>query len=221
MENEYIPSSSSGKVHTNTVFIDTGTPLPERYNETKIVILPRDPQWLFTYWDIADEKKEEVKTQIGVSVFDSADFILRIYHSSDPSHHSTYHTFDIIVHPDIRNWYVHIENAATPTVYIEMGMKTKDGKFIFIARSNTISLPSCMIASDNDAWWLSLKGYSIEEMLRLSSCGPDPISSLDIYKALLYRLQLQALLNISSKGIVREETPCAVMTANKTILKNK
>ena len=26
--------------------------LPERYNETKIVLLLRDPNWAFAYWDI-------------------------------------------------------------------------------------------------------------------------------------------------------------------------
>ncbi len=34
-------------------------PIPERYNETKIVLLLRDPQWAFAYWDRSTDTVHE------------------------------------------------------------------------------------------------------------------------------------------------------------------
>lgn len=36
-------------------------PLPERYNDTRVVLLIRDPEWAYVYWDINREKLEEIR----------------------------------------------------------------------------------------------------------------------------------------------------------------
>ncbi|MFP4618293.1 MAG: DUF4912 domain-containing protein [Spirochaetaceae bacterium] len=37
--------------------------LPERYNSTRIVLLLRDPEWAYVYWDLNSSKLEELKNQ--------------------------------------------------------------------------------------------------------------------------------------------------------------
>jgi uncharacterized protein len=39
--------------------------LPEGYGESRIVLMPRDPQWAYVYWDISNEHKEELRRQGG------------------------------------------------------------------------------------------------------------------------------------------------------------
>ncbi|QYO62635.1 Rho termination factor N-terminal domain-containing protein [Leptolyngbya sp. 7M] len=42
------------------VVVDEGLPdLPAGYGDSRIVLMPRDPQWAYAYWDIPNEHKEE------------------------------------------------------------------------------------------------------------------------------------------------------------------
>lgn len=42
--------------------VDDGlSDLPDSYGESRIVILPRDPQWSYAYWDIPNSAKEELR----------------------------------------------------------------------------------------------------------------------------------------------------------------
>ncbi len=47
--------------HEEPVFIQEEYWIPERYNETKIVLLSVDPHWQFVYWDIKDSLYEVIK----------------------------------------------------------------------------------------------------------------------------------------------------------------
>jgi len=37
--------------------------LPAGYGESRIVLMPRDPQWAYTYWDIPHNHKEDLRSQ--------------------------------------------------------------------------------------------------------------------------------------------------------------
>jgi len=39
--------------------------LPDGYGESRIVLIPRDPQWAYAYWDVPNEHKEELRRQGG------------------------------------------------------------------------------------------------------------------------------------------------------------
>src|SRR4028119_2266654 len=39
--------------------------LPEGYGESRIVLMPRDPQWAYAYWDVSNEHKDELRHQGG------------------------------------------------------------------------------------------------------------------------------------------------------------
>ena len=59
--------------------------LPNGYGESRIVMLPRDPQWAYAYWDISNDRKEELRRQGGqqlaLRLFDVTDIDL---HSQSP-----------------------------------------------------------------------------------------------------------------------------------------
>ncbi|MEN9217759.1 MAG: Rho termination factor N-terminal domain-containing protein, partial [Gloeomargarita sp. DG_2_bins_126] len=54
------PTQRATAVATALRDVDQGLPdLPGGYGETRIVLMPRDPQWGYTYWDIPNEVREE------------------------------------------------------------------------------------------------------------------------------------------------------------------
>ncbi len=53
-------------------------PIPERYNETIIVMMLRDPLWAFAYWDIKDKERDILKEKDGFQ-----GLFLRIYEILD------------------------------------------------------------------------------------------------------------------------------------------
>ncbi|MFP4384761.1 MAG: DUF4912 domain-containing protein [Spirochaetia bacterium] len=103
--------------------------LPESYNETKIVLLLRDPSWAFAYWDIKKETQEEL--------LESSDFTgiyLRLLQCMENGHF-----FDIPVKMTDNRWYI---NLPTPgiTYYLELLVKRKEREEV-LAHSNSLKVP--------------------------------------------------------------------------------
>jgi len=59
--------------------VDAGSPLPEGYGDNYLVIMSRDPFWLFAYWEITHERAEQIRTAHGRDSWDKAALILRMY----------------------------------------------------------------------------------------------------------------------------------------------
>ena len=46
-------------------FESRGFELPQGYNDNRIVLMVRDPYWIYTYWEISGEKAIEAGSKIG------------------------------------------------------------------------------------------------------------------------------------------------------------
>ncbi|MGA7933178.1 MAG: DUF4912 domain-containing protein, partial [Kovacikia sp.] len=58
--------------------VDEGLPdLPDGYGDSRIVLMPRDPQWAYAYWDVTNEQKEDLRRQGGQQL------ALRLYDVTD------------------------------------------------------------------------------------------------------------------------------------------
>ena len=53
--------------------------LPLRYNDNRIVLIPRDPWWIHTYWDISQEKINEVIAKIPLHERENLEWALRVH----------------------------------------------------------------------------------------------------------------------------------------------
>lgn len=51
--------------------------LPGGYGQSRIVLLPRDPQWAYAYWDIPNDHKQYLRNQGGQQI------ALRLYDVTD------------------------------------------------------------------------------------------------------------------------------------------
>lgn len=113
--------------------------VPDRYNDTKIVLMPKDPYWIYAYWDINDEQQNIVQA------FGHGHWALKINHISQCA--MTNDAFYIDVDQPTGNWYVYV-NRPDSRFTAEIGFMTSNGVFVSLAQSNAVYTPRDR-ASDN------------------------------------------------------------------------
>ena len=154
--------------------------LPVRYNDNRIVLLARDPWWLYTYWDISENKINEVISSIPVHERQNLRWALRVYDVSgvrDFRRDNANWFFDVEVNFDVANWYINVQEPEH-TWCVEIGFKSPEGKFFHIARSNIIKTPYFGISSLVDEEW----ALSDEEYFKILGVYDLGKSSLQIKK---------------------------------------
>ncbi|HND63582.1 MAG TPA: DUF4912 domain-containing protein [Elusimicrobiota bacterium] len=183
------PSSfSSGRPATPP---QTG-PLPRDYGTTRLVLLPRDPRWMYCYWEVAPYTWEEVRRQFGPDVSRGRP-VLRLH-----AEHGGKHTaFDVDVNLEARNWYVYSPRGDGQW-HAELGLILPDGRFVLLAISNKIRLPAGEVSDLFDEKWGVLKA-EWERLFELSGGGRLGAGSLDMAKTLAQRWELlRGLSSLSS-----------------------
>ncbi|BBA78980.1 hypothetical protein RGRSB_0393 [cyanobacterium endosymbiont of Rhopalodia gibberula] len=110
--------------------------LPDGYGESRIVILPRDPQWSYAYWDVPNDAKEELRRQGGQQL------ALRLYDVTDielncQSPHSIQ---EYLCDELAREWYLPIPVSDRDYV-LDIGYRCFDGRWLVLARSASVHIP--------------------------------------------------------------------------------
>ncbi|MHC5674808.1 DUF4912 domain-containing protein [Nostoc sp.] len=110
--------------------------LPSGYGDSRIVLLPRDPQWAYTYWDIPNEHKEELRRQGGQQL------ALRIYDVSDINiEYQSPHSIQEYPADELaREWYIPVPVSDRDYV-IDIGYRAADGRWLVLARSARVHIP--------------------------------------------------------------------------------
>ncbi len=124
----------TGGILTN---VDEGLPeLPSGYGESRIVLMPRDPQWAYTYWDVPNEHKEELRRQGGQQL------ALRIYDVTDINldYQSPHSIQEYPCDELAREWYLPVPVSDRDYV-IDIGYRCADGRWLVLARSARVHVP--------------------------------------------------------------------------------
>jgi len=110
--------------------------LPAGYGDSRIVLLPRDPQWAYTYWDIPNDHKEALRRQGGQTL------ALRIYDVTDIDldYQSPHSIQEYPADELAREWYLPIPVSDRDYV-IDVGYRTADGGWLVLARSARVHIP--------------------------------------------------------------------------------
>lgn len=110
--------------------------LPSGYGESRIVLLPRDPQWAYVYWDVPASQKEELRKQGGQQL------ALRLYDATDvnldyqtPNNLQEYNSDELA-----REWYLPIPISDRDYV-AELGYRCADGRWLVLTRSKVVHAP--------------------------------------------------------------------------------
>jgi hypothetical protein len=117
--------------------LDAGLPeLPEGYADNRIVLLPRDPQWLYCYWDVTNEHKQAARMRGGLYL------CLRLHDVTDVIFDgaNAHAMWEQEVHELARNWYLHVPSPGR-RYCLEIGYRGAEGQWLPLARSNTVPAP--------------------------------------------------------------------------------
>lgn len=160
--------------------------IPARYGETKIVILPRDPSWMFAYWEVVEDV---------VRKYENDKWVLRVYDVTgvdfDGTNANSY--FDIEINRAADNWYINLPQINRSWI-CDIGV-IKDGKFILIARSNVVHMPRGSVSHLTDEQWGILE-KEFERLMEISGIKHIGRSSFDITK--LMKERWEEIVSISS-----------------------
>jgi len=155
------------QISVSLASVDEGlTELPSGYGDSRIVLLPRDPQWAYAYWDISNEHKEMLRRQGGQQL------ALRIYDVTDISlpYQSPHSIQEYPCDELAREWYLPIPVSDRDYV-VDIGYRTPEGRWLILSRSETIHIPPIYPSDWVDdqyltiAWDEDLRGKTYLELV--------------------------------------------------------
>lgn len=137
-------------------FVDSND-LPASYNITTINLIARDPYWIHADWEIAPSSIEEIRKKIG-SELDRSSYTLRMYDVTyiDFNGSNANHWFDIDVGLHTNNWYISLWQDNV-TYCADIGIRTPDGRFFTLARSNFVTTPRVGSSGRSEMIWMEVK----------------------------------------------------------------
>ena len=177
-KDEYIPDE-----------VDIVREFPDRYNETKLVLMMRDPEWCFFYWDISD-------SDIAYHSLKDKRISVKIFHVFG---------YDITngeIHKEIEVNYIYGDryvNLAMPHAYFigELGYYDENNRFIVLARSNMVYAPRDSISNVYDEEWMV--NEEIIKLLKSPKALRESLSSATIFE--LIDLRRHHLAGSSSSSL--------------------
>lgn len=125
------------------------------YGDNKILILVRDPWWIFAYWEISRDKEDEVRKKVRSDKDEVLKYILRVHDVTDVKFNgkNANSYFDIDLKGLANSWYINV-GSPDRSWLVDIGIVTSKGKFHLLARSNVIRTPRYGMSDKLDAEWM-------------------------------------------------------------------
>jgi hypothetical protein len=163
--------------------------LPAGYGEDRITLMARDPSLTYAYWEATPERLVKERSWFGME----AALVVRIYDITGTQFdgRNAVGYFDQDVSEPVGSWYFETGRPGH-SFCADLGMRSPEGRFLTLARSNYITMPRDGVSDVIDEEWM----LADEEFWRLYGF-PDGISSPQVQE--LWRRRHQQ--EISSPGL--------------------
>lgn len=133
--------------------------LPRRYGTDRLVLMARDPAWLFAYWEVSAARQDDFGRVYGPQAWQESRPALRVYDVTgvDFDGGNAQRVFDIGLHEAADNWHI---NVGTPdhAFLVDLGRVLPDGRFITLLRSNLVQTPRAGLSDRTDEQWMWIEG---------------------------------------------------------------
>ncbi|MEM9452095.1 MAG: DUF4912 domain-containing protein [Cyanobacteria bacterium P01_E01_bin.6] len=146
--------------------VDEGlSDLPDGYGESRIVLMPRDPQWAYVYWDIPNNHREALRRQGGVRLALRFYDVTAINLDYQRPHNVQQYECDELA----REWYLPVP-VSDRDYAVEIGYLTPDGRWLMLARSVPVRIPPVYPSEWIDdkfltvSWDDNLRGKTLVEL---------------------------------------------------------
>ncbi|MCK5706973.1 MAG: DUF4912 domain-containing protein [Candidatus Aureabacteria bacterium] len=191
-ESKYITGYSVPKPCFEENFV-----FPANYGKNNIVLMIRDPYWMYTYWNITEEKFSEIRTAYGDDAISNSKLTLRVKEITGQGPENPNEVFDLFPPIGTKNWYVNIAKPNS-SYCVEIGLLLANNEFILIARSNVVHMPLFGPSDIVDEKWASLIDF--EKIYALSGGFDTGKSSGELRKEMVKRLE-QSLFSGASGAV--------------------
>jgi hypothetical protein len=144
------------------------TELPENYGDNRVVLMVKDPAWLFGYWEIRKDAAGSALNTLGDKAR-TARIVLRVYDTTDIlfNGHNAHTYFDIEITENVHNWYIHTGKPGR-WFCADIGFLASDGTFCVLARSNTVQTPDVKESAILEEGWPCIEEFYERAFLCMS-----------------------------------------------------
>ena len=167
--------------------------LPTYYDETRAVLLVRDPWWVFAYWEVRADHEQAVTERVRSESDEVDKKILRLTDVGE------WKFFDIEIGP-ASDWYIDLGKPERECFY-EIGLRTRRGRFFPLVRSNTVKTPPYGFSNVIDEEWM-LPEDSYWKLFGFLAASAGKNSSFDFQEHVRKFIQ-----SISSRGSAQLTDP--------------
>ncbi len=173
--------------------------IPQDYDDTRVVLMVRDPYWLYSYWSISQATKGFISGTI--KAWDQISLVLRVYDITNRNFDgsNSNYFFDININHGANNWYIHV-GGPNRTFCVDLGFIQDNGIFYTISRSNIVTTPRDNVSEVIDEEWMIIE-EDFRKLYQLTAGGIGN-SSAELVESLLKRLERemgsQAVSSMSS-----------------------
>jgi len=135
------------------------TELPALAAHTHCVLIPRDPNYIYAYWDYTEQDINHLRNQLKFES-EGSQLVLRVYDITLVRFNGSNanHTWDLDVGFSAKDWYIHVwqDNA---DYCAELGIRYGDNHFIALMRSNIVRTPPKTASKRNDLIWQDIRAH--------------------------------------------------------------
>jgi len=184
------------------------TDLPGEYGDTRLVLMARDPEWIFFYWEIGKAARQ----MLGLPPQGFVNsLVVRLHDITGVEEFNGTNSlswYEIPISGEAVSWYVHLPEVDREWIG-EMGILNAQGEFIQICRSNVVRTPRDAISGIDDPEWMSV-AHELREILARSA---DVAISSRIGSEAAIRQISRRLRVALARGVGASAAPAASMGA--------
>jgi uncharacterized protein len=146
------------KEPTPSEYVDRGSPIPENYGLDRLVVLPRDPNWIYVYWELKGGGLDRLRFQHSAEIIDNSRWVLRVKPTKELR--------DYVVDIDLRvgQWYLKV--SPDSRLIVDLGFINHQGDFICVLQGNETATPRAEVSKVVDERWIIMR-EELEQLLRV------------------------------------------------------
>ena len=181
-----LPSPPPAEPAAST-FVDRGAPIPAHYGMDRCIALPRDPNWIYVYWELKGGILDRLRFAHSAEVIDNSRWVLRVRTPDAGTHY--------LVDIDLRagQWYLKV--APDTRLRIDLGFMDQHGDFVLVLAGNDTATPRPGVSEIVDERWQIVR----KELEKLLGVGTDALS-----------IQRASSSSSSSPHLSRSDLPRAI-----------
>ncbi len=124
--------------------------LPYSYNFHKLGFLVVNPYWIYAYWEIKEEVRNDLIKKYGSEIINPDRLFLKVYEITNEGNINCLN--EIKINSFKGNWFININRPESKFV-VKLGFKDFNNNFIEILSSNVIKTPRDKMSDNLDQIW--------------------------------------------------------------------